>query len=376
MRLIVTVRALMAVGDALIEVGIALLILARSRGNVAVLGLVLALPWLAGLTSQLGSLPWIDRASRRVILIWSVGLRVILVMALAAMPSVPLDAIAFFLIFLTASPADVALHALIPDMAHDEAGVRKINITIQQWEPVAQALAYGVAGILFVGHFLAWGMGLAALPFILALGATVGLQVGASTPTAASPPIKEVVGVFRRDRLLSRLTVLSGLAAFFALGANVLTAPAMSSLWHQPTAHYAWALFAIAGGQWLGGQYLRHGHPLMLRAQLVLGFIGLTAMFGLLAASNGLLLALPSLVLGGFANALFARAIVIWVQSRIQPELLGRVLTTRGIVMLVGAGLGTLVAGWLGQTLGIRTTFTLWAGGGMILTMLAARLLA
>ena len=97
-------------------------------------------------------------------------------------------------------------------------------------------------------------------------------------------------------------------------------------------------------------------------------------MFGILAASNGLWLALPALVLGGFANALFARATVIWVQSHIQPEILGRVLTARGIVMLIGAGLGTVVAGWLGQSIGIRPTFLIWAGGGMILVMLTARL--
>ncbi len=374
MRRLVAVRALMAMSDALIEVGIALLILMRAHGNVTVLGLVLALPWLAGLTSQLGSLSWIDRVSRRAVLVWSVGLRALMVIILAVMPSVPLDALAFFLIFLAAAPGDTALHALIPAIALDEAGIRTVNIKIQQWEPLAQAAAYGVAGILFVGHFLSWGMGLAALPFLLALVVAVGLPVGIPALTARPQPLKEVLEIFQQNRTLTSLTFLSGLAAFVALGANVLTAPAMSRLWHQPTAHYAWALLAIAAGQWLGGQYLRHGHPMMLRTQLLWGFTGLTVMFGLLAASNGLLLALPALVLGGFANALFARAIVIWVQSRIQPELLGRVLTARGIAMLVGAGLGTLVAGWLGQTLGIRTTFVLWAGGGMILTMLAARL--
>ncbi len=374
MRRIVAVRALMAAGDALIEVGIALLILARDHGNVAVLGLVLALPWLAGLAAQLGSLPWIDRVSRRAIVGWSVGLRAVLVVALAWMPSVALDAAAFFLIFLTASPATVALHALIAVVSPSEDGVRKINISIQQWEPIAQALAYGVAGILFVGHRMAWGMELAALPFVVALVVAMGLPIGSPAPTATPQPLKEVVAVFRQDRLLARLTILSGLAAFLVLGANVLTAPAMRVLWNQPTAHYGWALLAIAAGQWLGGLYLRHGHPLELRRQLVLGFMGLTAMFGLLAVSNGLWLALPALAMGGFANALFARAIVVWIQSHIQGEVLGRVLTVRGIIMLVGAGAGTVLAGWLGQTLGIRPTFLIWAGGGMILVLLAAQL--
>lgn len=374
MRRIVAVRALMAAGDALIEVGIALLILSRAHGNVAILGLVLALPWAAGLAAQLGSLPWIDRVSRRRIVVWSVGWRAVLVLILAWMPSVALDAAAFFLIFLTASPANTALHALIPVVARDEADIRKINVAIQQWEPVAQASAYGVAGILFVGHWMAWGMGLAALPFVVALVVAVGLPVGTPAPPARPQRLKEVASVFQHNRTLTQLTILSGLAAFVTLGANVLTAPAMSHLWHQPTAHYGWALLAIAGGQWLGGVYLRRGKPMMLRSQLVLGFMGLTAMFGLLAASNGLWLALPALMLGGLANALFARAIVIWIQSHVGPEILGRVLTARGIIMLAGAGAGTVLAGWLGQSIGIREAFAIWAGGGMILVLLAAQL--
>jgi hypothetical protein len=214
-------------------------------------------------------------------------------------------------------------------------------------------------------------MGLAALPFLLALVTAIGLPAGTPTPTptATPQPLKEALEVFREDPILPHLTILSGLAAFLVLGANVLTAPAMSSLWHQPTSRYAWALLAIAVGQWLGGQYLRHGKPMMLRTQLLLGFGGLTGMFGILASAQGLWLALPALVLGGLANALFARAIVIWVQSHVQSEILGRVL-----VMLIGAGAGTVLAGWLGQTLGIREVFTLWAGGGMVLAMMAGRL--
>ncbi len=94
-RQLLQIRALMSGGDALIEVGIAVLILFRGHGNVMVLGLILALPWIARLLSHAGSISWIDRVPRKAVLVIGNSAKVLIVIALALMPNIVWDGILF-----------------------------------------------------------------------------------------------------------------------------------------------------------------------------------------------------------------------------------------------------------------------------------------
>lgn len=360
-------RALMAGADALVEVGIALLILRRSGGNIGVLGMVLALPWAAGLLSQLSAIGWIDRLPKKFILIVGSFIRAGLVLILALIPWVGADAFFYFLLFVVASPSDTALHAMIPAIAPNAEGIRAINNKIQQWEPLAQGSAYVLAGVLFVGRFLTLGMGLAALPLLVAGLAALRLPTTPLTLNShISNPTTSLWQTFRQSPMLIGLTVISFGAAFLVLGANVLLAPAMRALWHQPTAHYAWALLAIAAGQALGGYYLTHGARLSFSRQILIGFTGFIAGLTILAMSQSVWLALPTLIFMGAVNALFSRGIAIEIQSSISQKVLGRVLSARGLIMIIGAGLGTLAAGWIGKLAGVRTTYEIWTVAGMV----------
>ena len=364
---LVGARSLTAGADALVEVGIALLILRRSGGNIGVLGMVLALPWAAGLLSQLSAIGWIDRLPKKFILIVGSFIRAGLVLILALIPWVGADAFFYFLLFVVASPSDTALHAMIPAIAPNAEGIRAINNKIQQWEPLAQGTAYILAGVLFAGRLLTWGMGLAAVPLLIAGLVALRLPAVATSANSQTPtPTTSLWQTFRQSPMLIILTAISFGSSFLVLGANVLLAPAMHRMWDQPTAHYAWALLAIGGGQALGGYYLTHGARLSFSRQILIGFTGFMAGLTMLAMSHSVWLALPTLIFMGTFNALFSRAIAIEIQSTTSQEILGRVLSVRGLIMIIGAGLGTLAAGWIGEMAGVRAAYEIWEVVGLL----------
>ena len=263
-RELVQSRALGAGGDAMIEVAIALLVLHRTH-NPAALGLVLSMQWWAGIISNFTSTAWIDRVSRRVVLIWGDVFRAILVVAIAATPSLIGVTVAYFLLFGVAALYNNTFQAMTPQLSGDR--LKGTIALIQQWESLAGAAAYLIVSVGFVRPgTIPWIFSLAALLFILSAVRVGTIRSARSvwlpqdepptTPTSVWKQYSEGFAAFRSNRTLSSLTVISFFGAALVFGFNVVTAPAMQRVWHQPTAHYGWALLAIAIGQWLGGKLL------------------------------------------------------------------------------------------------------------------------
>ena len=373
-------RSLSAGGDAMIEVAIALLILHRTHSPAA-LGLVLSMPWWAGILSNLTSAAWIDRVSRRLILIWGNILRALVVLVLAVIPSLWGDTIAYFFLFVVVAFYNNAFQAMTPVLAGNN--LKNMISLIQQWESLAGAAAYIVVSVGFVrpqtipGIFI-----IAAILFVVSAVRVATVKVdqaqwrsrenSALTTTSAQQQYAEALSAFRANRTLSWLTGISFLGAVLVFGANVLTAPAVSRLWHQPTARYGWALLAIAIGQWLGGKLI--GTPqvqkLTAKDRILIGFSGLSLAFLALATWHVIFVALVILVLEGLANAMASRAISEWIQAHIPKQVLGRVMSLRGILLISGAGIGSLVAGLSATHFGVMTAFYSWGALGIIIVLM------
>lgn len=372
-------RSLAAGGDAMIEVAIALLILHRTHSPAA-LGLVLSMPWWAGIVSHLTSTAWIDRVSRRLILIWGDILRAVIVLAIAIIPSLVGDTIGYFLLFGVAALYNSAFQAMTPVLSGSH--LKGMISLIQQWESLASAAAYIIVSVGFVkSNTIPWIFALAAVLFIfsaLRIG-TISVDKTSWQPhedpsamaTSTQQQYREAFIAFQANRTLSLLTVVSFFGAALVFGANVLTAPAMHRVWHQPTARYGWALLAIAIGQWLGGRII--GTPkvqqLTSKGRIIIGFSGLSVAFFALGTWHFLAIAMVILVAAGTANAVASRAISEWIQTYTPKHLLGRVMSLRGLFLISGAGLGTLLAGVVANHFGVITTFYSWAVlGGLIVS--------
>lgn len=374
-------RSLAAGGDAMIEVAIALVILHRTHSPAA-LGLVLSMPWWAGIISHLTSTAWIDRVSRRTILIWGDILRGILVLAIVAIPSLIGDTVAYFFLFGVAALYNNAFQAMTPVLSRD--ALKGMIGLIQQWESLAAAAAYIIVSIGFVrASTIPWIFSLAALLFAVSAfrigtiktekSAWLPHEEAPSAPTSIRQQYGEGFAAFRNNRTLSWLTGISFLGAALVFGANVLTAPAMRRLWHQPTTRYGWALLAIAIGQWLGGKLLTTTkvQNMTLKSRIVVGFSGLSLAFLALGTWHEIAVALIILVGAGTANAMASRAVSQWIQTYTPKNILGRVMSLRGLFLISGAGIGSLLAGIFATRFGLVTTFYSWGILGLVIVLTA-----
>ncbi len=372
-------RALAAGGDAMIEVAIALLILHRTHSPAA-LGLVLSMPWWAGIISNLTSTAWIDRVSRRLILVWGDILRAILVIAIAVIPSLIGDTVAYFLLFGVAALYNTSFQAMTPVLSGDK--LKTMIALIQQWESLAAAAAYLMVSVGFVRpSTIPWIFSVAAILFVLSalrIG-TIKAAVNAwhpqgdfpTAPTSTRKQYSEGFAAFRKNPTLSWLTVISFFGAVLVFGFNVITAPAMRRVWHQPTAHYGWALLAIAIGQWVGGKLLSTEmvQKMTSKMRVVIGFSGLSLGFLALGIWHEILVALLILAVGGIANALASRAISQWIQTHTPKNILGRIMSLRGLFLISGAGIGSLAAGVVVTRFGVITTFYSWGVLGILIVL-------
>lgn len=366
MRRVVALRALLAAGDAVVEVGMALLILSRTH-NTLVFGLIMAVPWWAGLAAQVSSGIGIDQIHPRTLIALSLAARGVLVIALCVIPGVWWAAGIFFLIMFGAPPANTAVALWEAHLTqHRGDALQGLTSRVQQGEAVAQIVAYLSMG--WLGRVIP---GLALIIAIVPWGIGWGVSYAGSWETPAPSAIQRSGGTTPRlhlTRPAQYLIAVSGAAAFIVFGANALLAPAVVRLWQQSAAHYAWVVIALSAGHGLGGRLTQHRRFRTLGHQLTAGLGGMALGLAGLAAMGwpGIL---GVVAVTGLANALFAKALLQWFQQHVPSAQLGRTLAWRGVVMALAAGGGAVVAGGFGQSFGLRIAFALWSLSGALLTV-------
>jgi MFS family permease len=246
--------------------------------------------------------------------------------------------------------------------------------------PLLAGLLFALAGDGSGGVQDARGLGLAfgfdCLSFALSAWTLAKVKPLAATGVAPAPePVLRAVGAglaaLWRDTSLRTAFIYWGLCACVIGGVMQVALPLLAS----ERLHGASALGLLMGahgGGALAGMALsgisakRRAGTLGITLLLVDGMAGVLLMpLGLVTASwQGMLVLLALGVLGGFVQV----AVFTWIQQRVAPAMLGRMMSIFMFVFMGLAPLTAAAAGWLASLVSLSALF---AGAGLFLSVAA-----
>jgi MFS family permease len=372
-RVLTVTQFLSIAGDQLARVALTVLVFDRTNSALqAAIAYALTFvpaaiggPLLAGLA---------DRRPRRSVMMTCDLIRAPLI-GLIAIPSIPLPLAMVLLAAagLFEAPFDAARGALLPDILLGDrytVGYALGQIVIQ----AAQVGGYGIAGILLIA--LSPSVLLVADAASFFLSALLILRLLQWRPAAALDhdgqsdhrtawwqhafaDVRTAVQVVLRSPRVRPLALLAWSASTFSISFEALGAPLA-----RATASASWAVGILLASQPAGtviGALCVARLPAKRRelGMTVLAVIALLPLVGALTKPPLLVLILLGLVSGvGMSfNVLASTAFV----RRVPAQLRGRALGLVGTGLLVGQGLGVLLAGWLATAVDARTAVG-WLG--------------
>jgi MFS family permease len=265
-------------------------------------------------------------------------------------------------------------------------GVRQVTMLAG---PLLAGLLFALAGDGSAGIQDARGLGLAFAfdAFSFALSAWTLAKVrplvpaaaaGSAAPTPARDPVWRAVGAglaaLWRDLTLRTAFLYWGLCACVTGGVMQVAMPLLAS----ERLHGASALGLLMGAHGAGSLAGMALSGLLARRRL--GNLGLTLLLvdglagvllmplGLITSSwQGMLLMGAIGVLGGYIQV----AVFTWIQQRVAPHMLGRMMSIFMFVFMGVAPLTATVAGWLASIVSLSTLF-IGAGLGLSVAALGA----
>ncbi len=364
-------QSLSRLGDNFTEVALAVSVLLWSHHNPAALGIVMAMTYAPRLTLGWVALGFIDRWHKRILLLVGDWGRALLVLSIAVFHNLSWTMAAIFFMYSLSMVYQPTVRAIQPQLA-GSAEANRVSVTRQsQWMQAASIIAYVSSGVIILRFGSVVGFVIDSFTYlgasVLVLSISPRLDVWRPLTAAGANYLQQVgegLTYIRHHRLPIGL-ILTSFGGMIAVAASqVLLAPAVHTLWHLPTAIYAWMLLAVAVGAAIGSRLLEtHGQKFELRKILVAGFV-LTAIAVVgLAALPGILWALlgTGLVIGA-GNSAFATSIIVWLQQALPMNIRGRVMTVRVITMGLGGLTGSLGAGFVARHTSISLGFVALAG--------------
>jgi MFS family permease len=384
-----------ALGDQFTMIALPWLVLQLTRDPLA-LGAMVALLGLPRAVLILFGGALVDRYSPKRVLMLTKHVNTVLLGLLAALvltdratlPLVMMLAIVLSLASAFSIPAGTSMlpQAVAPQILSSAnalmMGVRQVTMLAG---PLLAGLLFALAGDGSAGmdHGGARGLGLAfafdALSFALSAWTLAKVRpLPSAAPAAAREPVLRSVGAgvaaLWRDITLRTAFLYWGLCACVTGGVMQVAMPLLAS----ERLHGASALALLLGAHGagcLGGMALsgvagkRRLGNLGLTLLVVDGMAGVIVMaLGLVTSSWQGMLALAMLgTLSGYIQV----AVFTWIQQRVAPQMLGRMMSLFMFVFMGVAPLSAAVAGWLASLVNLSTIF-LGAGLGLSLTALGA----
>jgi MFS family permease len=379
-----------ALGDQLTMIALPWLVLQLTHDPRA-LGMMVALLGLPRAVLILFGGALVDRHSpKRVLMLTKhvnallLGLLAALVLAgQATLPVVTVLAIGLSLASAFSIPAGTSMlpQAVAPQHLQAANGlmmaVRQVTMLAG---PLLAGLLFALAGDGSGGVQDARGLGLAfgfdCLSFALSAWTLAKVKPLAAAGAAPAPePVLRAVGAglaaLWRDTSLRTAFIYWGLCACVIGGVMQVALPLLAS----ERLHGASALGLLMGAHGAGalaGMALsgivgkRRAGTLGITLLLVDGMAGVLLMpLGLVTASwQGMLVLLALGVLGGFVQV----AVFTWIQQRVAPALLGRMMSIFMFVFMGLAPLTAAAAGWLASLVSLSALF---AGAGLFLSVAA-----
>ncbi|CAH0257542.1 hypothetical protein SRABI118_03128 [Massilia sp. Bi118] len=389
-----------ALGDQFTMIALPWLVLQLTRDPLA-LGAMVALLGVPRAVLILFGGALVDRHSPKRVLMLTKHVNTVLLGLLAALvlsgratlPLVTVLAIVLSLASAFSIPAGTSMlpHAVKPQQLP---GANAMMMAVRQVTMLAGPL---LAGLLFAlagdgssgmqeGHALGLGLAFAFDAFSFALSAWTLAKVRPLLPdpaartnqAAPAPSVLRSVGAalaaLWRDLTLRTAFLYWGLCACVTGGVMQVAMPLLASerlhgaaaLGLLMGAHGAGSLAGMALSGILKGRRLGN---LGLTLLLVDGLAGVLLMpLGLVTSSwQGMLLLGGIGVLGGYIQV----AVFTWIQQRVAPNMLGRMMSIFMFVFMGLAPLTAALAGWMASVLSLATLFT-GAGLGLSVAALAA----
>jgi hypothetical protein len=392
-----------ALGDQFTMIALPWLVLQLTRDPLA-LGMMVALLGVPRAVLILFGGALVDRHSPKRVLMLTKHVNTVLLGLLAALvlsgratlPLVTVLAVILSLASAFSIPAGTSMlpHAVRPQQL---AGANAMMMAVRQVTMLAGPL---LAGLLFAlagdgssgmqdGHALGLGLAFAFDAFSFALSAWTLAKVRLLAPNPAgqaahkdqAAPAQSVLrsvgaalAALWRDLTLRTAFLYWGLCACITGGVMQVAMPLLAS----ERLHGAAALGLLMGahgagalaGMALSGMLKRRRlGNLGLTLLLVDGLAGLLLMpLGLVTSSwQGMLLLGAIGLLGGYIQV----AVFTWIQQRVAPSMLGRMMSIFMFVFMGLAPLTAALAGWLASLVSLATLFT-GAGLGLSVAALAA----
>ncbi|MCY0882130.1 MAG: MFS transporter, partial [Firmicutes bacterium] len=341
-------------GDDFTEIAIAVFVLNLSHHNPAAVGLVISMMFWprmlwGGIVAGI-----ISRFHRKQLLLVSNIAHSILILSIPLIHQLWWAITAMFLMYSLASFYQPTINAITPVIAEDTDMLSYSNATLSRRGGYADLLAYAIGGsfLIWLGFFAAFSID--ALSYLLAAFLLLQIRRDESTwqPTAQEKSLSfraqlaEGGKEYARNKTLLALSGISFLIMLAISGINVLPAPAMRTLWHQPSAHFSWFLLAMALGVSVGSKLIEHRlHINTFRRLMVSGLIGVGVVSVLLSYSTNIEEALLLAFALGILNAFFMTTVMTWIQHVVPRHNLSRVFSLNGLLIGLGGGLGAILSG-------------------------------
>lgn len=373
-------QTLSSFGDAIFRIALTWLVIAED-GSTATLGGVFLSSVLPAIIFALLGGTLADSSNRKSILVAVNSLRAGLMLLFACL--IFSDGIAFYHLYILSIAlgaagafAEPAFNALLPSIV-TKADLQRANALFATGDNIAH-----ITGPLIAGGLIAW-LGLSATVFINALTfiafvlALLLLYLPSNLPKEAieTSLLQKAARGFHymlQQRALVALMLLFALsnitAAIFAVGLPFY----ISDILQAGAGSYG-IFLAFMNGAILLATLLLTRFKVRAIGCILLGSFILQGALGylLLGSSTFFLLAIVAVMVieaaAGVNNVLF----MSWLQSEVEPAILGRVYSAVTIVSYALVPLGYALAGFLPQLLGIRLTFIVCGLALMLLGSLA-----
>ena len=320
-----------------------------------------------------------DRMSRRAIMIASLlvlASSALTLSALAAFDAVTIwRVIALAVITGTANAVySPAMHSSIPSLVEESDLLEAVSLNSVQFN-LARAVGPAVAGLLYgaVGAAGCFAVNAGGFMFLAIVIARLRMP---ARPAVVQPPLgralREGVGYVRRHPVIGPAMSLSAVMSLFGFPYIIMMPALASSVLGLDATGLGWLMASIGAGAVVGGLLLsfagaRGGSPWVTDLGSIAFGLAVIA-FPWVHTQHQMTLLL--LVLGALQTVTIA-SITTSMQMSVHDAMRGRVMSILTVVFFGLATLGGVIAGTLGDRIGVPRAL---AGGGVITTIAAIAL--
>lgn len=268
-----------------------------------------------------------------------------------------------------------AMQASVPLLAPETELLRisGVNQVIQSLSIIAGP---ALAALLISVLNMTWALMFDVLGALIAVVTLLMVHIPNPAKKKDAPPphvlreMLEGMRVIYSHRGLLWVFIIIVLAYFFIMPVSALF-PLMTinhfggGTYQMSFVEIAWGVGMLAGGALLGIKKIRVSEITMINGTFIV--LGLTfALSGVLPASGFWIFAGLTLI-GGITMSIYSGAFMVVMQTTIEPELLGRVLSIYGSLTMLPSMFGLMQTGYIADTIGVSLAFVI---SGCLITLL------